>query len=353
MMKETTLLPAALAALACVPAFAQGNLTIFGTVDQFIGHAKASEHSVMRLQDGGHGASQIGFQGHESLGGGWQARFRLEAGLSADTGEGTLPGPSLAFTRQSYVGIAGPAGSLDMGRMYTPLFYSVQRADPYGLNAVFSPLNLSAAIDAQPGQISFAPRVSNMVRYRSPAGRPLAVDLAYGFGEAAIPGRSGDVQGGNVSWTQGPYYLAYGIQRARSGSAAAPVPHPYISTYQALSAAYREQRYQLFAHFMLNDSTHPAVNEARLWSLAGAWQLTVSSRVLAEVARRTVSGSERRQWAWTLGYDHALSKRTTAYARLLYVRNQGGSAVALGQIPVQPGSGDSGHLMGVGLRHSF
>lgn len=353
-MKKTTLPAAALGVLACATAQAQSGLVFFGTVDLFLGRATSGPTSVMRLQDGGHGATQFGLQGREDLGGGWYARFRLDAGASADTGQGTQPGPSLAFTRQSFAGIEGPVGRLDLGRMYTPLFSSVSRADPYALNTVFSPLNLAAAIDAQPGQISFASRANNMLRYRSPIGTPLTLDLAYSMGESAGAGnRSGDLYGASLGWTRSDFYISYAIQRVRSGTAASPGTRLDSSTYQALSAALRGSQHQFFAHYILNDSTRPGIRQARIWSLGSAWQISQRSRLVAEAARRSVAGSGRGQWAWTLGFDQALSKRTTVYARWLKLDNRGGSSASLGQVAVAVDSGDGASLLGIGIRHNF
>ena len=55
----------------------------------------------------------------------------------AASGKGTLAGPEIAFTRQSFVGLSTPWGQVDAGRMYTPMFYTLFKADPYGVNSVF------------------------------------------------------------------------------------------------------------------------------------------------------------------------------------------------------------------------
>lgn len=350
-MKKTILAVSAL--VACTCAAAQSGVSVFGTVDMYVGHAKSGPSSTTRLGDGGNTASRIGFRGVEDLGGGWAARFVLEAGLDADTGGGN-PGPGLAFTRQSSVGISGPWGAVDVGRMYTPMFQAVTRADPFALNSVFSPLNLAAATDAQQGLRPFAPRASNMVRYRTPVEQGLFTDLAYAPGESSAPSkRSGDVYGGSVGWSQQPWYVAYAFQRARSGSAAAPAAQPDTSTYQSLSAAYRGAELHLFGTLARNGSSRPGVGDAQLWSLGTAWHATPTSRLLFEVVRRKVDGSERSQWAWTLGYDYFLSKRTALYGRLLHLDNRAGAAASLAEIPVVANSGDSARLIAVGIRHNF
>ncbi|MFS2052687.1 porin, partial [Variovorax sp. CT11-76] len=156
-MKKTAAAGLALAASSSL-ALAQGSVTIFGTADLYLAHAKSGPSSSTRLEDGGQTASRLGFRGAEDLGGGFDAHFTLEAGFAPDTGKGTLAGPEIAFTRQSFVGLSTPWGQVDAGRMYTPMFYTLFKADPYGVNSVFSPINLVAATDAQPGLLPFAAR---------------------------------------------------------------------------------------------------------------------------------------------------------------------------------------------------
>jgi len=351
-MKKTALAAACLGACAC--ALAQSNVTVFGTVDLFIGHARSGPTSLTRLEDGGNAASRIGFRGSEDLGGGLRANFLLESGFAPDTGLGTLPGPAMAFTRQAYVGLSGPWGQVDAGRMYTPMFFALFRADPFGVNALFSPLNLVAATDAQPGLRPFAARASNMVRYRTLAGQAFFADIAYAPGEAAAPSRrSGDVYGGNVGWQGKSLYLAYAFQRAREGSAAAPVAFPSTSTYQSLSGAYQWTALKLFANYMRNSSSLQGVPKAQIASVGASYAITPVSMLLAEAAYRKVDGSDRAQLAWTLGYDHALSKRTAVYGRLLRLSNRGNASVSMAQVPVIANSGDGVRVIAAGIRHHF
>lgn len=346
-------IPALAVWAVCACASAQSNVSIFGTIDTYVGRAKSGSNSTMRVDSGGNAASRIGFRGKEDLGGGLSARFVLEAGLESDTGTGN-PASTFAFTRQSYVGLVGPWGALDMGRMYTPMFQAVTRADAFGLNTVFSPMNLAAVVDAQPSMRSFVPRASNMLRYRTPVGSGLYTDLAYAPGEAAtLSKKSGDLYSASVGWALNPLYVAYAFQRARSGSATAPVAEPTKSTYQSLSAAYNGGVWQVFATVARNGLNKTSVGDARILSLGATWNVTSQSRLALEGAHRKVSGSDRSQLAWTLGYDYALSKRTALYGRWLHLDNRGGSSASLAQIPVDINSGDSASLIAVGMRHNF
>lgn len=342
-----------LLALCATGSHAQSSVTLFGTVDQFLSFSKSGPTSRTRLEDGGNTASRFAFSGSEDLGGGLRANFLLEAGFSPDTGLGTLPGPAISFSRQSFVGLSGPWGRVDAGRMYTPMFYTLLRADPFGVNSLFSPLNLVAATDAQNGLQAFAARASNMVRYRSPKG-PLLVDIAYAAGEASAPDRSsGSMYGGNIGWNQGPFYVSYGFQKARSGTAAAPVASPAASTYQALSTSYEvTDAIRVSANFMRNSSSLANVPRADLWNLGASW-VRGPVRFMAGVIRREVERSPRSQLGWTLGADYFLSKRTALYTRLLHLSNDGGSAATLAGVPVAANSGNGVQSLAFGVRHNF
>jgi predicted porin len=345
---------AVLALAACGCAWAQGNVAIYGTVDLALTRASTGGVATTGLKEGGHTASRIGFRGTEDLGGGLDAHFLLEAGHDPETGAGTLPGPALAFSRQAFVGISGPWGQIDAGRMYTPMFYTLFRADPYGVNAVFSPLNLVSATDAQPGITPFAARASGMLRYRTPASSPFLADIAYAPSKAAEPSRrSGEFKGATFGWSRKPWYVAYGFQRARSGTAAAPVAVPAVTTYHALSASYQFAELTLYAHAMRTTARHAAAPDARLFSLGASYPVTPFSSLILEAAQRKVSGSERAQLAWTLGYDHYLSKRTALYARWLGLDNRGGASATLAGVPVVADSGNGVRVLAAGIRHNF
>ncbi|WP_027015077.1 porin [Comamonas composti] len=344
----------ALAALGNT-ASAQGSVEIFGIMDLHINKAKSGPTSLTRMEDGGSAASRIGFRGSEDLGGGMRARFLLEAGVTPDTGMGTVPGPSLAFTRQSYLGLSAPWGHIELGRMYTPMFGALFRADPMGMNSLFSPTNLGYAIDAQPGLRPFAPRANNMLRYRSPESQKLLLDFAYSFGEVASPNsNNGRIVGGTVGWKQQPFFVGYSFQNAVEGSAAAPVASPRTSRFQTLVASWESLPVlRISGSYSTSSVNQPGTRDAHMTQLGADWSMTPADKLLFSIARRKVDGSNRSQTAWSLGYDHYLSKRTTLYARWLQSSNAGGSSVGIANVPVVANSGDGVRSIAIGARHNF
>ncbi|MBX3620026.1 MAG: porin [Rhizobacter sp.] len=327
-------------------------VSLYGVIDAYVGRAHAGDTTQYRVEDGGHSASRLGFRGSEDLGGGLRASMLMEGGFLPDTGAGTIPGPGFAWTRQVSVGLAGAWGSLELGRMYTPLFFSLFRHDPFGYNAVFSPMTLASSSDAQTGITPFAVRNNNMVRWKTPATSPLAVDLSYAFGEAS-QGRSGDVYGGAIGWREGGLSVGYGFQRARSGTAAAPVPAPDTSTVQALSASYQLGPVKAFGNYIRADSTLATVEPAQLWMVGVSYEVTGTTRLIGSLLNRQVRDSPRKQTAAALGVDHALSVRTIVYARASFLDNRGGSQATLSQVALPGNVSTDTNLVAIGIRHAF
>lgn len=356
---KKTLVWAIVASVAPCAAVAQSSVTVYGNVDQFIGFAKAGALSWTRVEDGGSLGSRLGFRGQENLGGGLKAIYNLQAGMSADTGAGKQAG-ALAFNLASFVGLSGPWGTVTAGRQLTPLIAAVMRADPYVLADVFTPLNLAAFTDAQPGLVSIVARANNMLRYRTAGTEGFYADVAYAPGEASagdphLSRRSGDLWGASLAWRSKAVSVAYGFQRHWSGSGTAPVAAPVMSTFHSLMGTYRVAAPLLLTGtYSVSSASKVGSPMGRVKSLGATYDVTYSSALKFEWARRSVDGSSRGQSVWTLGADHFLSKRTSVYARLMYQHNFGGALGGLGGIPLTATSGSNqGRLMGAGIRHNF
>jgi len=252
-------------------AFAQSNVTMYGLADAYVGYGKSSDtFKQIRVGEGGYAASQLGFRGTEDLGGGMKANFNVEMGISLDTGNGNLPGPSLAFTRQSWVGLSGNWGAVTFGRQYTPIFRLTWRPDPFGVNTIFSPVTLWAQTDAQPGLLTRAARADNAVMYSTPADRAVVGTLMYAPGESSgTSARSGDYYSGSLTWTSGPLWAGYAFQQRRSGTAAAPVAVPSKSTAHALAVNYQVDAFRVGASYGQQDVDITGVQKATLLTLHG------------------------------------------------------------------------------------
>ena len=351
-MKKAILAAATL--VVCGASWAQSSVTLYGTADAFVANMRSGSKSVTGMADGGEAASRIGFRGTEDLGGGNKVGFVFESGLLLKNGQGTTPGPGMAWTRQSFLNVSGGWGSLEMGRMYTPMFLSIHANEPFGLNSVFSPLNVLYTVDAQAGGSSFAPRSNNMIRYNLPAGNALRGSIAYAPGDTTTNTvKRSELWGGNLSWRKDGLYLAYAIQRFRQGAEqpiAAPLGH---TTNHALSAGYSWASFRLTANYAYTQHSTVGVPASQVLALGGSYAISPVSTLIAEAVHRKVNGSSRAQDVLTVGYDYGLSKRSVLYGRFLYLRNRADASVAIAGSPVAPNSGDNVRVFAVGFRHNF
>ena len=122
-------------------ALAQSNVTIYGIADAAIVGESGGTNSMTKVTSGAASASRIGFRGTEDLGDGMQAFFTLETGAKIDTGE--LDATNTIFNRQAFVGLKTNAGSVALGRQYTPYHLAlVQAIDPFGTGYAGTSKNL-------------------------------------------------------------------------------------------------------------------------------------------------------------------------------------------------------------------
>ena len=104
----------AVAGLVSGAAFAQSNVTVYGTIDMAYeyrgGNNADNVHSYSALDDGGWDSSRFGLKGSEDLGNGLSANFVQEYGTNADRNEGGVR------IRNSYVSLAGKSwGEVKLG----------------------------------------------------------------------------------------------------------------------------------------------------------------------------------------------------------------------------------------------
>lgn len=117
---------------------------------------------TFRIDDGnrnGDGSSRIGFKGTEDLGGGLKAVFQFEAGVNVDDGSSGNGGGQL-FSRTAIVGLEGGFGRLTAGRQVNPAFGAFAGTSAMG--------TMNGLADAPAGLNLTTVRSSNSVMYTTP-----------------------------------------------------------------------------------------------------------------------------------------------------------------------------------------
>jgi len=141
--------------------------------------------------------SRFGFRGTENLGGGWQGFFQIESTIPLDAGGGTFG------TRDSFVGIKGPWGSVKLGNMDTVYKNLGDQLSFLGVssgNFVSNSNVLSKGGFGTSSSSSFHLRRANSVYFESPEMGPIQFMVQYSPDESKSTTRNADL------WSYGIRY---------------------------------------------------------------------------------------------------------------------------------------------------
>lgn len=158
----------AVAGLVSGAAFAQSNVTVYGTVDMaYVYQGAAVEdnlHSRSALDDGGWDSSRFGLMGSEDLGNGLSANFKQEYGTNLDSADN-----GNVRIRNSYVSLASKSwGEVKLGSFGTVHDDYAGWSEAGGMSWGHGPIDLIVNGDAY-----------NAVEYISPSMSGLQFKLGY------------------------------------------------------------------------------------------------------------------------------------------------------------------------------
>jgi len=184
---RNTVIALAIAGMAAAPAFADSNVTLYGSIDYGFGMRSgnsglgagnpnsnaAAALSTQEFISGTDVQNRLGFKGAEDLGNGTKVIFELEMGFLANTGTNSLPTvgseSSGIFRNHSWVGLTGDWGTLLGGRVDGARYGVSERYDPFGGGTVGTPLSMNAQVT----------RADNAIAYVTPNVQGLYAILAY------------------------------------------------------------------------------------------------------------------------------------------------------------------------------
>jgi predicted porin len=297
-----------------------------------------------RVDSGSMSTSFIGVRGSDDLGGGLKARFAFEHYLRLDSGRaGRFDGEAF-WARDAYIGLSGAFGTTVLGRNTTPLFMSTLRFNAFGDSYAFSP---SVRQVFTPALLPFfgADAWNNSIAYASgdEDGNGFSQHVIGALDEGASGSRGTNV-GASFVYEKGPLEAALTLQRVRHGegitpaSAALPAGFARQDTWQ-LGWAYDLALVKLYAQYTRVRTRDLAGSRTEIAGVGASLPLG-EGRVLAQYgrARARTGGTDPSQVTVSLGYDHALSKHTDAYA--VYMNDH-----VSGQ--------DRGHSVATGMRLRF
>ena len=351
-MKKSLIALAAVAASGA--AMAQSSVTVYGVVDTGLAYVKGQE-SVSGLLNSGNSTSRLGFRGVEDLGNGLKAEFVLEGQVNPDDG-----GSALDFKRQSTVGLnSAEFGTVRLGRALTASYNAVSRYDLTGNLGLGSSLNWAGT-----QAVNYKNRVDNMVSYISPKFAGFGVGIDYGFGEKTA-NRTNRYVGFGATYDNGPLSLGLGYDQQNNGLNATTPTTTDLKTW-ALGGSYDLQVVKLAAFYSQSKEKPVAggADSAKLKTFGLGVSAPVGAAGTVKATYNNYKDSARNNAKanqFSLGYVHALSKRTALYGTYAYLKNKNGADLNLNGVNGATGFGGgnvglkNGKQQGiqVGVRHAF
>ncbi|WP_288252229.1 porin [uncultured Hydrogenophaga sp.] len=339
----------------CGAAMAQSSVTLYGMADVWVGRTKAeatvggvsASASESVLESGGFNTSRLGFKGSEDLGGGLKANFNLEGALAMDNG--TAGG--LRFDRQSWVGLSGGFGEIQLGKPWTP--YDDTRAMA---NDTFN-ANFAASWTTW---LFYEDNPNNTIRYNTPNFGGFSGAIAYSLGEdrASSPNNSAsNLVSLSVNYANGPIVAGFahqsqkveGLNGLDSTGILTGLAATGKTTYNLLNGSYDFGMLKLVGGVNQVKVQPDGVADVK----ANEWNLGVDVPVGAGfdigvgVARSKVESSGvdlTTTTGFSIGAKYTLSKRTFLYAAFNRTKTE---------FETLPGDEVKGTLFGLGIQHNF
>lgn len=366
---QKKLIALAVAAAASGAAFAQSNVTIYGTVDMGWMHrsgnngAVANSKSQNDLQSNST-QSHIGFKGVEDLGNGLKAIFDLQYRVSPDSNSG------LATAGHQYVGLTGGFGTAIAGYLDGLRYGIYGKYSPFGNYSVGNFTSMTTQYD----------RAANAVAYVSPSFSGFTVILAHSTNTQTSEGGLAGVHPGltaggnngddrlysvNVIYANGPLSVdldyettkTVGMGDSRLYVATGGVSYDFGSV--KLSGLYdviKGDPNSLIGGNTTIDIGGVGVGnkyDRRNWMIGATVPFGQFSFLAGygKVQDKTLSDADASKWA--VGARYALSKRTSLYADFAHIKNDSNAAYT-----INPMGNNAGTSLGVtgfdlGIKHSF
>lgn len=341
-------------------------VTLYGSVDMAVNYINAGGKSIVRMQSGNVYTSKFGLYGQEDLGNQWTAFFRLESGITANTG--AQQDANSLFNRASYVGIDNPRyGKITLGRTYSVTGTAALAIDPFYANAheaTFSYMGLLAPDLGTGATADGANRMNNLINYTSPRFlQYFTAGLSYGFKTTQTPGPAVHTRGASLSFNSASTIagVAYSQTWCDPGSAGSCSPNtgaaPTVRT-DLLIADVEHDFGPLVAQagYLQYIPKYAGDAIARLYTVG---LQRYSGRTLYRVALDYRDTSIKRNYAWggTIGADYFLSKRTSLYARAAFLKNGPQSALTYNYDSTSSSTlvskGHSLSSVSLGISHQF
>ena len=402
----------ALAAFAAVGAFAQSTVTLSGNIKAGVAHTKYSGGPIATTNGNGlslaDGSSRFIIGGTEDLGGGLKAVFQIDTRFRADDNGGattgalaTAPAATIATASplaggNTFVGLSGGFGLVQLGKLDT---HYCLGSDQHGSRATALQASSCAILGfvngATPGTaIANASRSQNIIRYTTPNFSGFQAQANYSTAwqgpegvqnTIAAPGNAagvGDAGKGRamalgLNYGKGPLKAGVSFWDAKSEDRRAGS----VRADQRAGTAFIDWNFGVATVGLTYDQSQLAPRNAlgvdsevkrRAWSIPVTVPMGAGTFLVTYTKARDLTGTtagtgitaavpvaaDTGATLISVGYDYALSKRTSlgvSYAKLNNKANGGYALYTQGALNGTPNNaaGQDASQLYLGVRHAF
>jgi predicted porin len=339
--------------LASAQADSSQPITLYGRLDTSIDSVHISSAggkpatSAVYLSPG---TSWWGVRGREDLGGGLNAYFKLESGFYVDTG--AAASATTLFNRESFVGIGGGFGSLQLGSQWTPALLITQTVDPFQRTSSGAILNIMQQNAGNKNRGYFATQ-NNAIHYRTPDFNGVSARVFYGLGEnTTAPTAVGDFGSVSLEYKKGPAYVGFSAENEKVASVPAGVA--WSNKTYTLGGVYDFGVVKLHAYLLKNKlDANRDVNAY----MAGFVYPIGNGQIRGAYTNTKVADTPGTNAnLFSIGYTYDMSKRTTLFTT--YSRLNNGALSDFGLLNDTrtsglPANGQGTNSFEVGIRTNF
>ena len=345
-------IPASALALA-ISSQAMAEVTIYGrahvSVDYLDDGAKYSKTNLSS------NSSRLGFKGSHDISPDLKAFFQIEQQINFATG--SEDGDSGNFsTRDTFVGLAGNFGAVQVGRFDSPFKVARGPANLFG-DQVGDMRNLTRVGDAR-----FDERYDNTLQYTTPDLNGFRIKLAYSTyeGQNAVEDKdSSDAGSVALSYVRGPFEGALAYEKVGKDSSKGK------RDGLRLAAAYKLTDNFKMVGFYQNVDYKGGSNAALrkqlssdTYGLGGEYKLSSNTALKAMWMTRDADDSDYGADMWVVGVEHKLDKAVRVYANYAVTDNNKAAKLtpwrqARSAKPGATVAGKEASGLSVGLRYDF
>lgn len=370
-----------------------GNVTIYGQMNASVvfGDTDDQKAGTAPLQSGttstriSSDQSRIGFKGTEDLGGGTSAIWQVEQGINVDAGTWG------SASRNTFVGLAGESwGDIKLGHMDSPYKSSTRGLDVFpdtiadnrSVMGIVSVGGNAATVASSTATLDA--RNNNSLTYTSPDLSGFKVSAQYAAvaeGVTTAPNNKGSNYSLSLGYNAGPITAAAAMVQMKNGNGntsatnagAFPVTAGLVTVDDKVrglrfGGGYKMDAVTVNAVFEriegdITTATGRTDNiRTNTFYVGGKFALSGSDAVKVAYTRRGDVGEGANKAAqskisqMSLGYDHAMSKRTSVYALYTRLANDDKSKQGIMNASNDTVTGLQGanpSAFALGVKHSF